>query len=470
MKKNVLLSAGFALAGMAFASCNDTDSRQQNGTDSRFLITVPATAVDATRTLYDGDKGRTIWEEGDQLQVITYCNDPATNQYSPSDEGFQLFSMAGDFDAEYAEFSGYAVKVPAESGTFTHNLHAFYPAAAMTSVELQEVTLPSEQRPTLESFDGDAAFMYSAPLPIEISDDTAGEVAPFRFMHINGFLKLSLGTLPEGMENETIESVVMTGEDGSALSGRFKFEIDSASGGEAYTMSEVAPLNSITLDYSGADLAISQNTDLWFVTTPGVYNNVIFTITTSSGKRINYAPREGLEIKAGVITPATLNFRDGDTVSAEQEYTITIVPTDFPLTSISSRQSGKINLSAEEENTQSVDIWYSKLSRSTSAANWYIKFDGINDNTTPEYANIYNKDAFGSKIISITIEAVGASYGKIAFGTAPEAGAFEAYQSGTVSGTTFTPINKEVDYRFFSIRGNGYQIKNMTIKYAVEAK
>jgi hypothetical protein len=468
MKKNLYFLVLSAL-GAALISCDGKEPQVQENGNNEIMITVPATMADDTRTAFHGEKGRTVWREGDQLQVIAYYNNPEDNIYESAMGGYRLFEMTGDFNEDYAEFSGLVSKVPFENGTFLHHLHAFYPAKAMTASARYEVTLPTTQKPTLESFDGDAAFMCSAPLPIELSSSTTGRVDPFRFQHMTGFLRLKFGDLPEGMGSETIARITMSGESGSALSGIFKFQIDEEAFGETYTLSEVTPQNYIILDYSDKNLTWNDLTDCWFATVPGTYENVTFTVVTASGKTISYAPRTGLEIREGVITPATLNFREGDKLIEMEERTISIAKNAFPLTSTSSARTGTITVSPEEDSETSFVIDYNGLVKSSTASSWNAKINTVTSNSTNPYANIYNKAPLGAKIISISIETTTATAGDgdISFGTAANADAFETYQSGTGSSLTFTPRDPGVDYQFFAIRGRNFQIKSMTIKYAV---
>lgn len=226
-------------------------------TEEKLTHTIAITAPESRTHLAD-DQTYAEWDKTGEY-IMVYESIGTERTAVRSEEG-----MVSDGKAQFmATFD--------KSAASEYRYDAIYPASCVIGEEegYPVVSLPTEQHPTVSSFDAAADIMFALP-QMRSSQPDALEL---RFKRFVAFGKMTLTGLPE---EEKISSVTFNA-DGYALTGKFMIDLD-----EATDCGLVDAYDYVTVIY---DTPVAVDTPIYFATTTyGLYGGDSFTVTVETDK------------------------------------------------------------------------------------------------------------------------------------------------------------------------------------------
>ena len=260
----------FAVAAIASVSCQKED---QNAPAQPVTLTFTS-ANPETKTEWNEENQTIWWSDKDAIRVALkvgetwYADDSGAKLYQST--SLSAKSETGKFKLKYFD-----AKKITESGSY--NFYALYPDDAADtnfdkSTSISEVTLPSVQSSSSETFDkladilwGKADNPYSA-LPVE-------EV-PLLWNRLVAHAHITLKGINGIVENETINSVTLTAQEGAALTGKYALNVAT---GE-FTPAEIS--NTVTVNCSDIVADASGNVTFWACINPCTVTSLNIVVDT----------------------------------------------------------------------------------------------------------------------------------------------------------------------------------------------
>lgn len=270
MKKNILTMMLFAVAAIASVSCQKED----HIAPAEPVTLTFTSANPETKTEWNEENQTIWWSDKDAIRVALkvgetwYADDSGAKLYQST--SLSAKSETGKFKLKYFD-----AKKITESGSY--NFYALYPDDAADtnfdkSTSISEVTLPSVQSSSSETFDkladilwGKADNPYSA-LPVE-------EV-PLLWNRLVAHAHITLKGINGIVENETINSVTLTAQEGAALTGKYALNVAT---GE-FTPAEIS--NTVTVNCSDIVADASGNVTFWACINPCTVTSLNIVVDT----------------------------------------------------------------------------------------------------------------------------------------------------------------------------------------------
>lgn len=369
MKKNYLVLS-LALSALLFAGCNKQEVAPQG--DGTIAVNITATMEDLTKTSisYDSENSQYIpsWEAGDQLSVYTATAGTTDGTTKDSDKAFTVGTITSGVAAG---FSG-AIADPGKD--VTYDFYAAYPKSDQGNdkYSYHKVCIPSEQFPTLTSFDPAADVLAGIPVKnIDISNGTTSKDLQFSFVRKTAVLKVIPsydGTSLSGVGSTAkIKSIMIDFGGENYVTNRVRWDLSKPNEDlnfysstnkstfvSAIYLTDKPALNGGAVYLSIAPRAISSATIKVTITTD---DNYVLTKSFSSMTKT---------LTAGNVTPITFAVNSTWTSSAPSKKTIS-------------------EISGLTDNTVFTDNWYIEgivLNAEKGSCDASKRVVAIQDNTT----------------------------------------------------------------------------------------
>ena len=260
----------FAVAAIASVSCQKED---QIAPAQPVTLTFTS-ANPETKTEWNEENQTIWWSDKDAIRVALKVGETWYADKSGA-KLYQSTSLSAKSETGMFKLKNFDAEKITESGSY--NFYALYPDDAAgtnfdKSTSISEVTLPSVQTSSSITFDksadilwGKAVDPYSA-LPVE-------EV-PLLWNRLVAHAHITLKGINGIVENETINSVTLTAQEGAALTGKYALNVAK---GE-FTPAEIS--NTVTVNCSDIVADASGNVTFWACINPCTITSLDITVET----------------------------------------------------------------------------------------------------------------------------------------------------------------------------------------------
>ena len=280
MKKAML----FAAAAMAFVSCQNDATNDENVNVPGFEVSVNATTSEVVRSAF-GDYNSTdktyptLWE-GNEAWWIGVNNKTKENVNTIT---FSNGNTAANAKFEFTE-------APTAAGDGTYTLYALSPASACSSYKLEDDYLRfyiarNNQTPTATSCDPASQVLLAKSEAMESAD-----AFTVNFSHLSAYIKFSFVNVAEG---GVVSSVTIAAEDVN-LAGRYEYTLSTG---------ELAEKDQMSKDIT---LVTESHENLWVSVAPVDLSGKTLTFTLTTDKGI---------LSKEVTMPATAKLESGKVVT-----------------------------------------------------------------------------------------------------------------------------------------------------------
>lgn len=258
MKKNIFMMMLFAAAAIASVSCQ----KEETAPASEPVTLTFTSANPQTKTEWDGETGTIWWSEKDIIRVALKIGDAWYSDKS----GAKLYqssslsskSLTGEFSLKYFD-SG---KI---STTGDYQFYSVYPEDVTEtnfapSTSLATINLPSVQMSSTSTFDKSADVLWGKAVNTYTQLPT--ENVPLLWNRLVAHAYITLKGINGIAENETINSVTLTAQEGAALTGAYDLNVAT---GE---FTAGATSNVVTVNCTGISADESGNATFWACINP----------------------------------------------------------------------------------------------------------------------------------------------------------------------------------------------------------
>ena len=270
MKKNILTMMLFAVAAIASVSCQ---KETQNAPAQPVTLTFTS-ANPETKTEWNEENQTIWWSDKDAIRVALkigetwYADDSGAKLYQST--SLSAKSETGKFKLKYFD----AEKIT-ESGSY--NFYALYPDDAAgtnfdKSTSISEVTLPSVQTSSSITFDKSADILWGKA--VNPYSALPAEEVPLLWDRLVAHALITLKGINGIVENETINSVTLTAQEGAALTGKYALNVAT---GE-FTPAEIS--NTVTVNCSDIVADASGNVTFWACINPCTVTSLNIVVDT----------------------------------------------------------------------------------------------------------------------------------------------------------------------------------------------
>ncbi len=192
----ILIALTLVLGVLTLSNCKKNEAEINPSNQIKLTINTSSVGFDAdTKTLMDGVTPK--WVEGDKIGVVP--NDISANAE---------FTSTLSSDKTTASFTG---TTTLESGANT--IYAYYPYSTLNGTENTKIStkllLPTNQSPTLTSFDGAADIMVGKPYSYTYSGSGSADISDFQFMRLMSVVKLVFKNSGTNISSEKVEKVTL---------------------------------------------------------------------------------------------------------------------------------------------------------------------------------------------------------------------------------------------------------------------
>ena len=270
MKKNILTMMLFAVAAIASVSCQ---KEAQNAPAQPVTLTFTS-ANPETKTEWNEENQTIWWSDKDAIRVALkigetwYADGSGAKLYQST--SLSAKSETGKFKLKYFD-----AKKITESGSY--NFYALYPDDAADtnfdkSTSISEVTLPSVQTSSSETFDKSADILWGKA--VDPYSALPAEEVPLLWNRLVAHAHITLKGINGIVENETINSVTLTAQEGAALTGKYALNVAT---GE-FTPAEIS--NTVTVNCSDIVADASGNVTFWACINPCTVTSLNIVVDT----------------------------------------------------------------------------------------------------------------------------------------------------------------------------------------------
>lgn len=258
MKKNIFMMMLFAAAAIASVSCQ----KEETAPASEPVTLTFTSANPQTKTEWDGETGTIWWSEKDIIRVALkigdawYSDGSGAKLYQSS--SLSSKSLTGEFSLKTFD-SG---KI---STTGDYQFYSVYPAGVTEtnftpSASLATINLPSVQMSSTSTFDKSADVLWGKAVNTYTQLPT--ENVPLLWNRLVAHAYITLKGINGIAENEAINSVTLTAQEGAALTGAYDLNVAT---GE-FTAN--ATSNVVTVNCTGISADESGNATFWACINP----------------------------------------------------------------------------------------------------------------------------------------------------------------------------------------------------------
>ena len=468
--KKIFTSLFIATLALATAVSCDKGNEAETTTEGKAL-TINFIADDdiaLSRTELDATGKKAAWVEGDAIQLAYYKN--GTGWSAGWDHSDSEATIDTDGKASF-KFSTWV-----SSSITSLDFWFIYPYAGQSGVSSKVedgvwagFIVPSEQTPTLTSFDGKADILVGQPVHYESTADTEFTV---KFIRKAGFLKLRFAGIAESLASQEVKSVTVAAQEGAVLAGEnLCANIDKSVDGttaDPYSFStneDSKPTNVLVADYSAKNITVAdlQTTEagkgVWLSMLPAEISSLTVTIETKSGSKIEFAERAtaGLAVKENEITPITLTF---DSTKGDKATKTTLTALVLTITNTADGLAGAVtDAEGNPVEINAVEEYGLTTTLGTGTYFW------ISSSSSSAY--IRNTKAIGDYITKLTIKGSGSNDGyKYTTGTA----AITSNSGSNSTGTTTKSFTAADGIKYFNVSKHNSKtgkITSIVIEYTV---
>lgn len=265
-----------AIAAISFSACQQKD--EITGKGDLIKATLSAGNPETKTVLVEGTP---YWKAEDAIGV----SDGNTNHRFANDSQEQ--SAQTTFTGETA---------------LAGQLYAYYPYSSTKQISNAVINLdiPSQQNPTLTSFDSSCDIMVARPFTLDAESKTAS----LAFARLGAVVKVVLSDLSSELSTDLVQSVSLTA--GNPLAGSIPVNL------AAQTVDEVVNgENTVTANFE-TGYAVNGTNAAWFILCPQVLaegETVVLNVVTDKHniKKTLTMPAGGMELPQGAVT--TLNVK-----------------------------------------------------------------------------------------------------------------------------------------------------------------
>ena len=246
----------------------------ENETTFTFVSAKPVLEEEiSTRTEWTGETIQ--WSKDDQIRVA-YTVAGVWQGASDSNTAPKLY--ASDKLKAAAEIAEFNVNTNFTStATGTHVFYGLYPSSLASSTSFDDapvaaISIPIEQDPSADSFDGDADVMIGVSEELE-SKPTGDETVLMSWTRLVAHADLTIKNLTIN-DGETIESVTLTAQDGADLVGMHDLDIVTGEFSNAQGATNEIVLKADNLTYADKSIKV------WASMLPATLTELTVTVET----------------------------------------------------------------------------------------------------------------------------------------------------------------------------------------------
>lgn len=339
MKKSLLL-IGAAL--LTLAACNkEVQENPEVVNQKDVILTFSSTRPElenetgtGTKTAWDNSTSSVIWSATDKIRVAYTLDgewmgkDAATGDNSAKFYASEAVAIDGD-NSSIGTFN-----VPVGDSSFTdpktsgdYVFYALYPSTAASAtiddVEALVVTVPSEQTPAANSFQGSADILIGKTDPLTISGIPTNPIE-IDWSRLVAHADLTFSNIAFDGE-ESINTITLTANDDAKLTGNIT--IDLAAGIASAGSSNVVTINGTNLSASGSSL------EAWLCVLPVTFTSLDVEIKTNKAKYTREITGISKTFKKNARNKLTINMSTAKRIEVTPdeytEYTSAIVEGDY---------------------------------------------------------------------------------------------------------------------------------------------
>ena len=258
MKKNIFMMMLFAAAAIASVSCQ----KEETAPASEPVTLTFTSANPQTKTEWDGETGTIWWSEKDIIRVALKIGDAWYSDKS----GAKLYQSSSlSSKSLTGEFSLKTFDSGKISTTGDYQFYSVYPAGVTEtnfdpSTSLATINLPSVQMSSTSTFDKSADVLWGKAVNTYTQLPT--ENVPLLWNRLVAHAYITLKDINGIAENETINSVTLTAQEGAALTGAYYLNVAT---GE---FTAKATSNVVTVNCTGISADESGNATFWACINP----------------------------------------------------------------------------------------------------------------------------------------------------------------------------------------------------------
>lgn len=258
MKKNIFMMMLFAAAAIASVSCQ----KEETAPASEPVTLTFTSANPQTKTEWDGETGTIWWSEKDVIRVALKIGDAWYSDKS----GAKLYQSSSlSSKSLTGEFSLKTFDSGEISTTGDYQFYSVYPVGVTEtnfdpSTSLATINLPSVQMSSTSTFDKSADVLWGKAVNTYTQLPT--EKVPLLWNRLVAHAYITLKDINGIAENEAINSVTLTAQEGAALTG--VYDLNVATG--EFTAN--ATSNVVTVNCTGISADESGNATFWACINP----------------------------------------------------------------------------------------------------------------------------------------------------------------------------------------------------------
>lgn len=327
-----------AAAAMAFTGCSKEDAESALAGSEKVSVKAIANSP-ATRTYIGEATNNTypvLWaEEGESLALVEII-DGSTTTVKAADAVKSNATYTVTNEGKTADFT---FELTENTTGSTYDYYVTSPASALYNFSAYygnfNITVPSEQTPTLTSADP-AASVLVAVVANMTAQPTEANPLNLVFKHAMGYGKMTVKGL-NAAEEEVVMSVSISATGGQNMAGGYYYYYGEEGEDSSYNQS-----STLTMDMEALNIAAGENFDVWFASKPcALENGFSVKVITNKATYVRNVENTTLKFVKGQVS------RFGVDMATAEKSTMS-----WPLvTNINQLKSGALVaiVSAEEE-------------------------------------------------------------------------------------------------------------------------
>lgn len=339
MKKSLLL-IGAAL--LTLAACNkEVQETPEVVNQKDVILTFSSTRPElenetgtGTKTAWDNSTSSVIWSATDKIRVAYTLDGEWMGKDAATGDNSAKFYASDAVKIDGANSSIGTFNVPVGSSSFTdpetsgnYVFYALYPSTAASAtiddVEALAVSVPSEQTPEANSFQGSADILVGKTDPLTITGIPTDPIE-IDWTRLVAHADLTFSNIAfDG--NEVINTITLTANDAAKLTG--DITIDLAAGIASAGSSNVITINGTNLSASGSSV------EAWVCVLPVTFTSLDVEIQTNKAKYTREIDGISKIFKKNARNKLTINMSTAKRIEVTPdeytEYTSAIVEGDY---------------------------------------------------------------------------------------------------------------------------------------------
>lgn len=341
MKKNIFMMMLFAAAAIASVSCQ----KEETAPASEPVTLTFTSANPQTKTEWDGETGTIWWSEKDIIRVALkigdawYSDGSGAKLYQSS--SLSSKSLTGEFSLK--TFDSEKILT-----TGDYQFYSVYPVGVTEtnfdpSTSLATINLPSVQMSSTSTFDKSADVLWGKAVNTYTQLPT--ENVPLLWNRLVAHAYITLKGINGIAENETINSVTLTAQEGAALTGAYDLNVAT---GE---FTAKATSNVVTVNCTGISADESGNATFWACINPCEVTSLNIVVDTDVAtytidkQNLNLAFLQNQRNILPVNMSAAVRVqKEVDDTDYSNDYLITGTKTDGTMVAAGAYVSGNNNI------------------------------------------------------------------------------------------------------------------------------